>query len=163
MSIRRSHRRREARQPFVEIDPEVPVGYWVERFGADPQAFEGWRFFQRTPRLVWIAPADLEIPACLDLEAIGMGFLRTAMPFPKPTTNAAIAFGHLARKNVIDLDEAHARRFVLRERFEWPGDQMDTKGFAIVRHSGMQLGIGLWINGFLTSMVPKSWDLKRTV
>ena len=160
MSIVRSHRRRAVRQPFEEIGPKVPVGYWIERFGAAPEAFEGWRFFQRTPRLVWAAHSGLEIPEGLELEAIGMGFLRTGMPFPKPTTHAAIAFGHLACKNVLDLDEVAARRFLLRERFEWPGDQLESKGFAIIRHGGLQLGCGLWLEGYLSSMVPKSWDLK---
>jgi hypothetical protein len=149
-----------AKEPFLEIAPEVPVGFWVERFGADPQDFSGLRFYQRTPRLVWAADANVVVPECLDLEAIGMGFLRLGMPFPKPTTNATLAFGHLATKNVLNLDDEHAPRFLRRERFAWPDDEVDTKGFMIVRHQGVELGCGLWIEGHLSSMIPKSWQLK---
>ncbi len=159
-AITPSHGRADARERFDEIDPAVPVGYWVERFGADPQDFNDYSFFQRNPRLIWIARRGLEIPACLDLEAIGMGFLRTGMPYPKPTSHAAIIFGGLARKNVVHLDDEDARRFLSRERFPYPEDEIDSPGFVLARNRGLQLGCGLWLEGHLSSLVPRRWDLK---
>ncbi|GAA0199358.1 hypothetical protein ACFFQF_15995 [Haladaptatus pallidirubidus] len=131
------------------------LDWWQERFGIEPETFEGHSFWEKGKGKIWILRGDLDSP--VRIEALGMTFLRTRQRHWKPTTNAAQRLGGLANKNVLELDEEQANRFVRGEdqELDWEGDW----GYLIVSHEiagGREpLGVGLYLHGELQSLVPK--------
>ncbi|PSP78188.1 hypothetical protein BRC81_09140 [Halobacteriales archaeon QS_1_68_20] len=131
------------------------VDFWDERFGVPPETFEAFTFWEKGAGKVWALHGDA--PSPIEVEALGMTFLRTRQEHWKPTTDAVQRFGRAATENVIELPREHARRFVAGEDLEpeWDGDW----GYLIVAHElvgGLEpLGVGLFTYGTLQSMVPK--------
>ena len=131
------------------------VGWWVERFGLDPDTFEGYTFWEKGAGKIWAFAADLESPA--DVEGLGMTFLRTRQEHWKPTTDAVQRFGRNADRNVVVLDEEEARAFLRGEDTdpEWDGDW----GYLIAAHeiagAVEPIGVGLYLYGELRSRMPK--------
>jgi NOL1/NOP2/fmu family ribosome biogenesis protein len=131
------------------------IEWWVDRFGLDPETFDGYTFWEKGAGKVWIFADDLPTPTAV--EGVGMTFLRTRQEHWKPTTNAVQRFGREATKNVIELDAEAARRFLAGEDLEpaWDGDW----GYLIVAHSiagGVEpIGVGLYVHDELRSVIPK--------
>lgn len=134
---------------------EAVVGYWADRFGIPPETFAGFTFWEKGAGKIWALHHDM--PGPVAIESLGMPVLRTRQEFWKPTTDAAQRFGPRARKNVIELDQAAAERFIAGEdqEIEWDGDW----GYLIASHeiAGARepIGVGLYTYGELKSMVPK--------
>lgn len=60
-----------------------------------------------------------------------------------PTNSFIQNFGHLASKNIVDLDGARAREFALGRGLG--GMELGQKsGFVILRHNGFAIGLGLY-------------------
>ena len=134
---------------------EEVVGWWVERFGLDPERFAGHTFWEKGSGKVWAFADDVDSPA--KLEGLGMTFLRTRQEHWKPTTDAVQRFGRGARKNVVVLDAEEARAFLRGETTdpEWDGDW----GYLIAAHeiagAVEPIGVGLYLYGELRSQMPK--------
>lgn len=143
----RSVEGRASRQEVIE--------WWVDRFGLDPAAFDGYTFWERGAGKIWIFASDVESP--IEVEGLGMTFLRTRQEHWKPTTDAVQRFGRGATRNVIVLDRPAARRFVRGEDQElpWDGDW----GYLLVAHeiaSDVEpIGVGLYVHDELRSQIPK--------
>lgn len=90
--------------------------------------------------------------------ATGLAAVRVQSRVPKPTTQAAIAIGRHATRNVVDLDRDGALAFVRRASL--PLDS-PAAGYQIVRWLGHPLGIGLARSGsagsILDSLYPRIW------
>ncbi len=131
------------------------LGWWEERFGIDPGRFADFSLWEKGAGKVWIVAGDAPDP--IEIEALGMTFLRTRQEHWKPTTNAVQRFGRAATRNVIDLPPDQARRFVAGEDqdVEWDGDW----GYLIAAHEitgdREPIGVGLYTYGELKSLVPK--------
>jgi NOL1/NOP2/fmu family ribosome biogenesis protein len=129
--------------------------WFEERFGIDPHVFDRYTFWEKGSGQIWVVAGDEESP--IEVETIGMKFLRTRQEHWKPTTEAVQRFGHHATENVIELDPEGARRFVAGETQEpdWDGDW----GYLIAARDYCgdlePLGVGLFTYGELQSMVPK--------
>ena len=129
--------------------------WWDERFSVDPEVFDAYSFWERGAGKVWAFHGDLDSP--VDIEGLGITFLRTRQEHWKPTLSAVQRFGRHASKNCIELTETEARRFFTGEdqELDWDGDW----GYLVVTHelAGEQepLGVGLYVYGELRSMVPK--------
>ncbi|GGN18398.1 DUF7122 family protein [Halarchaeum nitratireducens] len=153
---------------------EAVLSYWTDRFGVPRDVLAPYTFWEKGAGKIWIAASD--VPDGLEVESLGMTFLRTRQEHWKPTTNAAQRFGRHATRNVIDLSPADARAFVAGEdrEVEWDGDW----GYLIAAHeiadgaadearedadrAGAEssarrepLGVGLYLHGELRSMIPK--------
>ncbi|WP_049970611.1 DUF7122 family protein [Haladaptatus cibarius] len=134
---------------------EEIIDWWEDRFGVAPETFESYSFWEKGKGKIWILRGDLDSP--VHIEALGMTFLRTRQRHWKPTTNAAQRFGGFANKNVIELDDEQASRFVRGDdqELDWGGDW----GYLIVSHEitgGREpLGVGSYLHGELQSLVPK--------
>ena len=151
------------RLPATAGEREVPgratreevVGWWDDRFGIPRETFEGYTFWERGAGKVWIFHGD--VPDPIEVEGLGMTFLRTRQEHWKPTTNAVQRFGRVATRNVVELDSERARRFAAGEdqKLQWDGDW----GYLAVVHElagGLEpLGVGLYLHGELRSTVPK--------
>ncbi len=134
---------------------EEVLDWWEERFGVEPAVFENYSFWERGAGKIWAFYGDLDSP--VDIEGLGMTFLRTRQEHWKPTLEAIQRFGNHATKNCIHLTEEQATRFMAGEEqdIEWDGDW----GYLIVTHEiagePEPLGVGLFTYGTLQSTVPK--------
>lgn len=151
------------RLPATALDREVAgrptreaiLDFWDERFGVPPETFETYTFWERGNGKIWAFAADLETP--VDVEALGMSFMRTRQEHWKPTTEAVQRFGSRADRNVVHLDREAAERFLAGEdqTLEWNGDW----GYLIVTHDiagrPEPIGVGLYVHGELRSQIPK--------
>ena len=152
-----------ARLPETEADREVEgrptreavVDWWTERFDVPESTFDGYTLWEKGKGKVWALPFDLQGP--VPVEALGLKLLRTRQEHWKPTTDAVQRFGRAATRNVLELDEERAKRFIAGETQEvaWDGDW----GYLVVAHDlagGVEpIGVGLFTHGELKSMVPK--------
>ncbi len=129
--------------------------WWEERFGVDPAVFDEHTFWERGSGKIWILRD--EEPTPVDIEGLGMTFLRTRQEHWKPTLSAVQRFGQHATKNVVHLDDEQAATFVAGDDQEsdWGGDW----GYLIVTHEmggeAEPLGVALFVYGELRSQVPK--------
>lgn len=134
---------------------EAVLDWWDERYGISPQTFEGYSFWEKGAGKVWAFFGEMESP--IEIEALGITFLRTRQEHWKPTTDAVQRFGRHAERNVVELSREKARRFVAGEdqQVEWDGDW----GYLIAAHDIADerepLGVGLFIDGELRSQIPK--------
>jgi NOL1/NOP2/fmu family ribosome biogenesis protein len=152
------------RLPATEAERQVPerptrtavLDWWDERLGIPADTFAAHTFWEKGKGKVWAYAGEAADP--IAIETLGLPILRTRSKFWKPTTNAAQRFGHAATQNCIALDDDAAARFLAGEDqpVPWDGDQ----GYVIATHilAGRQepIGVGLWLDGELQSLVPKS-------
>ena len=72
-----------------------------------------------------------------------------------------MAFGHHARRNVLDLDDRRVLDFVFGREFQVDNEVIDDPGYVLGRFRGDVIGLGLCQhrNGSLVArgMVPKAW------
>ncbi|MFW6003656.1 MAG: DUF7122 family protein [Halanaeroarchaeum sp.] len=151
------------RLPATESDRSVPgrptrtavLEWWDERFAIGPETFADFTFWEKGAGRVWALHHELAGP--VQVEALGLPVLRTRQEYWKPTTDAVQRFGRTAAKNVIELDEREAGRFVAGEDqdVDWEGDW----GYLVAAHEVAgelePIGVGLFTYGTLQSMVPK--------
>ncbi|MFB6228633.1 MAG: hypothetical protein ABEH88_08755 [Halobacteriales archaeon] len=152
---------RFARLPATEADRSVEgrstresiVGWWENRFGIAPGAFDEYTFWEKGAGKIWVVAG--EATDGLRIEALGMRVMHTRQKHWKPTTNAAQRFGRRASKNCIGLSDAEARRFVAGENQEipWDGDWGYVITTREVAGKREPLGVGLYTYGELASMV----------
>ena len=134
---------------------EAVLDYWEERFGVPRETFDGHTFWEKGSGKLWAYAGAA--PDGVDVEALGMVFLRVRQDHWKPTTDAVQRFGRAATENVVRLDDERARRFVAGEdqELDWDGDW----GYLVVAHdlagAAEPVGVGLYLHGELRSQVPK--------
>ncbi|WP_435097032.1 DUF7122 family protein [Halarchaeum sp. P4] len=134
---------------------EAVLDYWEDRFGVPRDVFDDYTFWEKGAGKVWVSASD--VPDGLEVESLGITFLRTRQEHWKPTTNAAQRFGRHATDCVVTLSREEAERFVAGEdqELEWDGDW----GYLIAAHEvegeREPLGVGLYLHGELRSMIPK--------
>ncbi|MWG35620.1 DUF7122 family protein [Halomarina oriensis] len=134
---------------------EAVVDFWADRFGVPRETFDGYTFWEKGSGKLWAYAGDA--PDGIDVEALGMVFLRVRQDHWKPTTDAVQRFAGRATENVVHLDDEQARRFVAGEdqELEWDGDW----GYLVVSHdvagAAEPIGVGLYLHGELRSQVPK--------
>ncbi|WP_324662987.1 DUF7122 family protein [Haloarcula sediminis] len=134
---------------------EEVLEFWDDRFGVPPETFEDHTFWERGKGKLWCYRG--EPPSPVDVEALGMTFLRTRQEHWKPTLEAVQRFGEAATECVIHLSEDEAETFVAGDdqELDWDGDW----GYLVVTHdlAGRRepVGVGLYVYGELRSQVPK--------
>jgi NOL1/NOP2/fmu family ribosome biogenesis protein len=131
------------------------LDFWNDRFGVPPATFADHTLWERGAGKIWIYRG--EPPSPVDIEGLGMTFLRTRQEHWKPTLEAVQRFGHHATTNVVHLDREQAAAFVAGEdqELDWAGDW----GYLVVTQNiaggAEPVGVGLFVYGELRSQVPK--------
>jgi len=134
---------------------EAVLEFWADRFGVPRETFADHTFWEKGSGKLWAYAGDAPDP--IDVEALGMVFMRVRQDHWKPTTDAVQRFAGAATSNVVHLDDERARRFVAGENQEldWDGDW----GYLVVSHDlageTEPIGVGLYLHGELRSQVPK--------
>lgn len=148
------------RVPRGEGTPTTPgraaiLAWWDDRYGIDPAVFDGVTFWERGAGKLWCVRGEYPDPVAV--QGLGMTCLRTGGHDWKPTTNAAQRFGRHATRNVIHLDGAATRRYVAGEdqASDWDGDRGYLFVATTVGGGTAVLGVGLYVDGTLRSVVPK--------
>ncbi|QJA06898.1 hypothetical protein FVE67_08890 [Thermosulfurimonas marina] len=140
-------------QPVPREEREEVLGYLEARFGIPSSTFEGYELlrtaknywlFVRTPHL-----ADLQR---LRIQTAGLLFLRKVSEYLKPTSAALQRFGHLATRNVVELDRLTLDRLRLERKIPWEGKV--EPGYVILTCEGRIWGCGLHLPGKLISYLP---------
>jgi NOL1/NOP2/fmu family ribosome biogenesis protein len=151
------------RLPATDDDRDVPsrptraevLDWWDERFGVAPEIFDGHTFWEKGSGKIWAYAG--EAPSPIEVEGLGVAFLRTRREHWKPTLEAVQRFGQHADRNVVALSESEAATFLAGDdrELDWDGDW----GYLIVTHElageHEPLGVGLYVHGELRSQVPK--------
>ncbi len=151
--------------PDRVVDPAPWVDALCERFGFPPEVFAPYLFVRMSSRGLHLVTADHRPPARPRPDAVGMLFLHTKGRTPKITTAGALAFGHWATRNVVELDEGQLEGYLARDALELRVEQVDRctgPGFVIVTFRGIPLGTGLYRHRpvrrhVLESLFPKGW------
>ncbi|MFC6725790.1 hypothetical protein ACFQE1_15725, partial [Halobium palmae] len=134
---------------------EEVVDWWTTRFGLPHETFDDVTLWEKGAGKIWAFGGSVVDP--IAVEGLGMTLLRTRQEHWKPTTNAVQRFGREATRNVVDLDDEAAARFVdgQDQELDWDGDW----GYLIAAHDlagGREpIGVGLYLHGELRSTVPK--------
>jgi len=134
---------------------QAVLDWWTDRFGVERAVFDDYSFWERGAGKIWAFRGEL--PSPVEIEALGMTFLRTRQEHWKPTLEAVQRFGAHADKNVLKLTHEQARAFVAGrdQEIDWDGDW----GYLLVTHelagAAEPLGVGLYVYGELRSQVPK--------
>ncbi|MBA7596588.1 hypothetical protein ES703_03566 [subsurface metagenome] len=137
-----------------------------ERFGIDPDYFRSYHLFARRND-VWCCThqaGEVKLPRIVRR---GLRIARVFEHSVRPTTNAAQLFGHLVKRNRIELSEHETRLFLAGKTQdihlpEGEGGECVTGvtgvtgGFVVAFYKGFALGIGLLKGKKLKSQVPRS-------
>jgi hypothetical protein len=138
-----------ADQGYVVLEGEEAarwIGLISVRFGLPDDAFDRWVLVQQNRKLVSLANRDCAPPEWPPALAVGLPFIHTNMAFPKLTTGAARLLGPLATQHVIELTAAQADWYLRRVNQAIPAEQLGqctSKGYVLLRHAGVVLGLGL--------------------
>ena len=135
-----------------------------ERFGIPPATFDRYIFFRKNDKYISIATRDLLVPTSPATESIGFYFLKTSMKQPKLTTQAAMAFGQAATRNVVTVTRSQLEAYLNRESISLTSDQSSActgRGYVLIRYAGRVYGVGLYVpeeeRETVRSLFPKHW------
>lgn len=129
-------------------------GYFVERFGIPGEAFLDYAFWKTTHDYGIISKNALSSALYpLVVYSLGIVVLREIGRYLKPTTHALQIFGHLARRNVVDLDHQTILE-LLDNKIASVRPSLEP-GYVILAYQGDVLGCGLAIHDRLRHQFPQ--------
>ena len=135
-------------------DARQVLGYLEERFGIPADALAGCRLLRRGG-YVCALRAESE-PLARELQAAGGGLRLVKETGPgrfKPATRGMQVLGRLARRNVIDLDDATLRGLLQGQTVPVAEE---GRGFVLLRWDGGIVGVGLLRAGQLVAQIPRT-------
>lgn len=153
------------RLPATDADREIDrrptrqevLDFWADRFGVPPSVFEAYTFWERGKGKIWAFADAFDQSTPVDVQGLGMSFMRTRREHWKPTTDAVQRFGDHASENVMELSRSEAEAFLAGhdQALAWDGDW----GYLIVTHvlagEPEPIGVGLYVHDELRSQIPK--------
>jgi len=135
----------------------------LSRYGIAMEKLSDYQFdlHRRKYISIYRAPAEFDFTRSISK---GIPFLRFRMAHPKLTTAGAMLIGHLATRNIVDLNADEAKEFLKCELITIDSASTvdcDPKGFVIARCDNVILGVafyeedeeGKWLKG----LFPARW------
>ncbi len=132
------------------------AGFMEERFGIKRDIFNDYLFFKKKNSW-WILRNSQKLYefSTLKIEMAGIRAFQKVGQFLKPTTRFTQVFGSLATKCFIELNEETLIVTLKGERFSL--DLPDTgNGYLILRFNKRAIGLGLYIDGEIHPLLPRS-------
>lgn len=155
-----------AELPGEPLDGAEEIALILEHFGLPADAFAELTLLAKGDHAVAVAD-DHAPPPRPQPVSTGVPLFRMAGRWPKLTTSAALAFGAGATRNVVELDAAQSATYQARRPVEPAGEQLsacDGRGYVMLRHRGVALGLGLLRPGpspVIESEFPRAWVPER--
>lgn len=140
---------------------EQVIAFVEARFGIDPEPLRSCAWWIRGEQAIWISSGEVQLDGLSAVEAVGMLVMRRPPPRGQLGSPFLRRFGQAARRNVITLDDAAARRFISGEDLvleSTPGvgfSEGCSEGMMIVRGRLGVIGRGRWSDGTLRCELPK--------
>jgi NOL1/NOP2/sun family putative RNA methylase len=142
---------------------QAVIDRFIERFRLPPNIFDNLGTIRAGRRLKLISDEHI-VPDIAGIQATGLTLTNDTAKVPKLSTEAAMAFGSFATRNVVDVDTEARVAFITQQSISLTPDQTrncSEKGYVIVRSDGIVLGVGmLHLDGeapTLESQFPKNW------
>ena len=129
---------------------EEVLKYLEDRFGIENFYFEKYEILRGVSNF-WLFPKTsyLEKLKDLQVQTVGLLFLREVSKYLKPTSAFLQRFGYLAKKNIITLPEEVI--LILKERNKVEIELDLEPGYVILKNKHWILGCGLYLPGKLFS------------
>ncbi len=130
-----------------------------DMFGFSRSIWDGYDFLLGTKNRVFIVSKNL-LGVVNGLWSVTQGFLFARLEGSvKPSTNMIQVWGNLAKKNLIELDQEQAKKYMNGEDLELAKETIYKNnladGYVVVKHKNKSLGCGLLKDGNLKNQVPK--------
>jgi hypothetical protein len=137
-------------QKVSEKEREEVLRYLEDRFGIENFYFEKYEILKGVSNF-WLFPKTsyLEKLKNLQVQTVGLLFLREVSKYLKPTSAFLQRFGYLAKKNIITLPEEVI--LMLKERNKVEIELDLEPGYVILKNKHWILGCGLYLPGKLFS------------
>ncbi len=142
----------ENRFPYIvsEEERQEVLKYLEDRFGIPINIFDKYEILRGVSNF-WLFPKNqhLETLRSLQVQTVGLLFLRKVSRYLKPTSAFLQRFGYLATKNIVTLSEGIIK--ILKERNKVEIELDLEPGYVILRNKNWILGCGLYLPGKLFS------------
>lgn len=137
-------------QKVSEEEREEVLKYLEERFGIEKTYFDNYEILRGVSNF-WLFPKTpyLEKLKSLQVQTVGLLFLRKVSIYLKPTSVFLQRFGHLAKKNILVLPDDVIS--VLKEKNKIEINLDLEPGYVILKDKYWILGCGLYLPGKLLS------------
>ena len=137
-------------QKVSEEERKEVLEYLEERFGISASYFEKYDILRGVSNF-WLFPKTtyLEILKNLQIQTVGLLFLRKVSKYLKPTSVFLQRFGYLAKKNIVSLSEEII--LILKEKNKVEITLDLEPGYVILKNNHWILGCGLYLPGKLFS------------
>ena len=156
-----------AEEQVQVVDARLYLELFEERFGVPAELFKDYSFFRANGQAIWIVRRGLPVPPRPAPYALGMPFYYYRLRHPRPTTPAALRWGHLATRHVTELDGEQIAPFIGYQDVPQRTDQEAafSRGYWLVRYRGRLLGVGLATTDdqdrpVFRALTPKFWRLR---
>ena len=138
-----------------EDERRLLLSYLEERFGIREKAFAEFEVFSRR-KSWWLLrkTTDVTLPVRLKVSQVGLKAFDRVGKYLKPTTRMIQLFGHHATKGIYQLNDDGLERLLRIEPLEVETAMED--GFVILRLREHVLGVGLLMQGKITSRIRQS-------
>ena len=132
------------------------LGYLDDRFGIHREIFDGYWWFKRE-KTWWMVRGSplLGKAATFKVSHVGLRAFTRIGEFLKPTTRMIQVFGKNATKSCIEVGKEDLRRLLAGETLRLESDQ--ENGYVILSHEGDILGLGLLLDNFVRSQLPRHY------
>jgi len=137
-------------QKVSEEEREEVLKYLEERFGIEKTHFDNYEILRGVSNF-WLFPKTpyLEKIKSLQVQTVGLLFLRKVSIYLKPTSVFLQRFGHLAKKNILVLPDDVISALKEKNKVEINLDL--EPGYVILKDKYWILGCGLYLPGKLFS------------
>ena len=152
-----------ATTPALDTAARAVIDNFVNHFGLPQTTFKGLSTFRAGRRLKLISD-DHRTPYLPEIQASGLTLTNDTAKVPKLSTEAAMAYGGFATRNVINLTQTERAAFMSQQHIAPSSEQITScseKGYVIVRADGIAIGVGMLRRDqdapTLESQFPKNW------
>jgi NOL1/NOP2/fmu family ribosome biogenesis protein len=128
--------------------------YLEDRFGIPEEIFDDYLLFKRR-RTWWLLKDSPSIRAAAQLKVsmVGLRAFNQVGNFLKPSTRLIQLFGHLATRARLEVDEKQLKKMLRANSMRVDLDLED--GYVILCLKGGPLGLGILIDGVVSSQLPR--------
>lgn len=150
------------------VDPAPFLGFMEERFGIPPESFSEFLVFRPNRRHVSLIYKGMLLPSHPPSSPVGLSFVNDRSKHFRPSYDAILRFGYLARRHVIDLDKEQLQTFIDQGEIRVRPEQEEgfQRGVVILRRSNVGLMSAFWPGeeepGVVRGHVPRPWLRLRT-